>query len=118
MERVICSMPGSRDSFLNDSFSFETISIKILCPYKKPPVLSLLFYLHSKFIIMLVIEDFYIESTGYTEQELKIEIAIMLFEKEKLSLRKAATMAGLHWLNFMKELDKRKIALNYDESLL
>jgi predicted HTH domain antitoxin len=67
---------------------------------------------------MLVLEDSYIKATGYTEQELKLEIAIMLFEKEKLSLRKAASMTGLHWLEFMKELDKRQIALHYDESLL
>ena len=67
---------------------------------------------------MLVIDDAYIKASGYTEQELKLEIAIMLFEKEKLSLRKAAALAGLHWLAFMKELDKRHIALHYDESLL
>lgn len=67
---------------------------------------------------MLVIDDSYINATGYTEQQLKLEIAIMLFEKEKLSMRKAAALAGMHWLNFMKELDKRKIALHYDESLL
>jgi predicted HTH domain antitoxin len=42
----------------------------------------------------------------------------MLFEKEKLSLRKSASLAEMHWLDFMKELDKRHIALHYDESLL
>ena len=67
---------------------------------------------------MLVIEDTYLIASGYTEEELKLEIAVMLFEKEKLSLRKAAALAGMHWLNFIKELDKRKIALHYDESLL
>ncbi len=67
---------------------------------------------------MIVLEDSYIKATGYSEAELKLEIAVMLFEKEKLSLRKAAAMTGLHWLDFMKELDKRKIALHYDETLL
>ena len=67
---------------------------------------------------MIILEDSYIKETGYTEEELKLEIAVMLFEKEKLSLRKAAVVSGLHWLNFMKELDKRNIALHYDESLL
>lgn len=67
---------------------------------------------------MIVLEDSYVRATGYTEEELKIEIAVMLFEKEKLSLRKAASMAGLRWLDFMRELDKRKISLHYDESLL
>ena len=41
-----------------------------------------------------------------------------LFEKERLSLRKASSLAAMHWLDFMKELDRRKIALHYDESLL
>lgn len=67
---------------------------------------------------MIVLEDLYIKATGYSEAELKLEIAVMLFEKEKLSLRKAAAMLGMHWLDFMKELDKRKIALHYDETLL
>lgn len=67
---------------------------------------------------MIVIDDAYIKATGYTEAQLKMEIAVMLFAKEKLSLRKAASMAGVHWLNFMKELDRREIPLHYDESLL
>jgi predicted HTH domain antitoxin len=67
---------------------------------------------------MIILEDSYIEAAGYTEQELKLEIAIMLFEKEKLSLRKAASLSGMHWLNFMNGLNTRKIALHYDESLL
>ena len=67
---------------------------------------------------MFLIEDTYIKASGYTETQLKLEIAVMLFEKEKLSLRKSALLAGMHWLNFMKELDSRQIALHYDESLL
>lgn len=67
---------------------------------------------------MIILEDSYIKATGLTEVELKLEIAVMLFEKEKLSLRKAAAMMDLHWLDFMKELDKRRIALHYDETLL
>lgn len=67
---------------------------------------------------MLIIEDSFIKASGLSEDELKLEISVMLFENEKLSLRKAASLAGLHWLDFMKELDKRKIALHYDESLL
>jgi predicted HTH domain antitoxin len=67
---------------------------------------------------MIVIEDSYIKASGYNEQELKLEIAIMLFEKEKLPLRRAAALADLHWLDFMKKSDSRQIAIHYDESLL
>jgi len=47
-----------------------------------------------------------------------IEIAVMHFEKERLSLRKAALMADMHWLNFMTALDKRNIAIHYDKTML
>ncbi len=67
---------------------------------------------------MFIIEDSYLKAAGLTEEEMKLEIAVMLFEKEKLSLRKAAALAAMHWLDFMKELDNRQIALHYDESLL
>ena len=67
---------------------------------------------------MFTLEDTYLKAAGYSEEQLKLEIAIMLFEQEKLSLRKAAALAGMHWLDFMKELDKRGIALHYDETML
>ena len=43
------------------------------------------------------------------EEEIKLEFAIWLFEKEKVFMRKAATMAGLHWLDFSKILSARNI---------
>ena len=67
---------------------------------------------------MVTVEDKYVKASGYSEQELKLEIDIMLFIQERLSLRKAASFADVHWLEFMKELDKRDIALHYDETLL
>jgi predicted HTH domain antitoxin len=65
-----------------------------------------------------VIERLRSKARGFSEGELKLEIAVWLFEKERLSLRKAADLAGMHWLDFMKVLDSRGIALHYDESLL
>ena len=44
-----------------------------------------------------------------SDSELKLEIAILLYEKNKISLRKAAKMAGLSWLNFSKILCERDI---------
>ncbi len=66
----------------------------------------------------MVLDESLLNATGYTEAELRLEVAVMLFEKERLSLRKAACLAGLHWLVFMKELDQRQISLHYDETLL
>jgi predicted HTH domain antitoxin len=67
---------------------------------------------------MVIIEDTYLKAAGLNEDELRLEIAIMLFEKERLSLRKAASLAGLNWLIFMQELDKRSVNLHYDETML
>ncbi len=67
---------------------------------------------------MLIIEDSVLQAAGLSEKEFKVEIAIFLFQQERLSLRKAAALAGMHWMDFMKLLDSRNIALHYDESLL
>ena len=67
---------------------------------------------------MILLEDSYLKASGYSENELKLELAVLLFAQERLSLRKAASLAGMHWLDFMKELDRRQISLHYDESLL
>lgn len=44
-----------------------------------------------------------------SDSELKMEIAILLYEKDKVSLRKAAKMAGLPWLDFSEILYERNI---------
>ena len=58
---------------------------------------------------MLVIDDEFIKASGISEDGLKLEFAIWLFEKEKVSLRKASKMAGLSWLDFSKILSERNI---------
>jgi predicted HTH domain antitoxin len=67
---------------------------------------------------MVIIEEKHLKAADLKEGELKTEIAIMLFQQERLSLRKAAELAGVHWLEFMKLLNRREISLHYDESLL
>ena len=58
---------------------------------------------------MLVLDDEFVKASGISEEALKFEFAIWLFEKEKVSLRKASKMAGLHWLEFSKILSERNI---------
>ncbi len=58
---------------------------------------------------MLVLSDEFIKASGISEEELKIEFAIWLYEKEKVSMRKASKMAGLHWLDFSKILSEKNI---------
>ena len=58
---------------------------------------------------MLVLDDEFVKAAEMPEEEIKLEFAIWLFEKEKVSMRKASVMAGLNWLDFSKILAERNI---------
>jgi len=58
---------------------------------------------------MLVLDDEFVKAAEMPEEEIKLEFAIWLFEKEKVSMRKASIMAGLNWLDFSKILSARNI---------
>ena len=49
-----------------------------------------------------------------TEDELKLEIAIMLYKQEKISSGKARAWTGLQVIEFQHELAKRGLCINYD----
>ncbi|MEO5649938.1 MAG: UPF0175 family protein [Ginsengibacter sp.] len=59
---------------------------------------------------MLVLDDELIKGMNMSEQEIKLEFAIWLYERDKISLRKAANLASLHWLDFSKILVQRNIS--------
>lgn len=58
---------------------------------------------------MLLLENDLEKIEGISDSELKLEIAILLYEKDKISLRKAAKMAGLSWIEFGEILGKKNI---------
>ncbi len=62
----------------------------------------------------LVITDDIIYATGMSESDLMKEIAILLFQKEKLTLEKASRMAGMQRIQFQHLLASRQIAPHYD----
>ncbi len=54
-----------------------------------------------------------LQRTHMTNEELEVEMAVHLFEIEKLSFWQAAEMAGMsHW-NFQQLLGSREIPLHY-----
>jgi predicted HTH domain antitoxin len=63
----------------------------------------------------LIIEDRELQSAHITGDELRLEIAIMLYQQRRLSLGKASEFAGLNKIIFQKELGRREIPVNYDE---
>ena len=66
----------------------------------------------------LVIEDQDLNAANMSAEELRLEIAIMLYQQEKFSMGKASKFAGIESVNFQKELAKRRIPVNYDEEEL
>lgn len=54
-----------------------------------------------------------IQSSGLSEQEFLLEIAISMYERKILSPGKAAEFANLHRFAFQKELAKRKIPIHF-----
>lgn len=66
----------------------------------------------------LIIEDKELALVHMDEPELRLEIAIMLYEKGKISTGKASEFAGMNRILFQKELAKRQIPVNYDEEEL
>ena len=58
---------------------------------------------------MLILDDGLIKNMNMSEQEVKLEFAIWLYESDKISLRKAAKVASMNWLDFSKILVERNI---------
>jgi predicted HTH domain antitoxin len=62
----------------------------------------------------LVISDDLVKASGFSENELFLEIVIMLFRQDKISLGKASELVGLHRMQFQKLLADRGICVHYD----
>ncbi|NEP43417.1 MAG: UPF0175 family protein [Okeania sp. SIO2H7] len=62
----------------------------------------------------LTIPDDVILAAGVSEAELKLEIAIALYQQKKLSMGKARRLAGIDLIEFQKEIASRGICINYD----
>ncbi|MDY6782841.1 MAG: UPF0175 family protein [Cyanobacteriota bacterium] len=62
----------------------------------------------------VLIPDDILRATKMTEDELKLEIAIMLYQQDKISSGKVRAWTGLSVIEFQHELAKRGLCVNYD----
>jgi len=62
----------------------------------------------------LVISEEIVKASGLSEQELIIELVLLLFQQEKLSLGKAAELLNISQVKFQKILSERGINIHYD----
>jgi predicted HTH domain antitoxin len=61
----------------------------------------------------LVISDEFLQTAHISETDLKLEIAILLFQQEKITLGTASQFAGMNQLQFQRILGSRKISIHY-----
>jgi predicted HTH domain antitoxin len=62
----------------------------------------------------ITIPDDILRASNLTEEELKLEIAILLYQQGKISSGKVRAWTGITVLEFQHELAKRGLYLNYD----
>ena len=62
----------------------------------------------------LVIPDEILQATRMSASELRQEIAVLLFQKEKLTLGQASRLAEMNQLAFQHLLASRRIPVHYD----
>jgi predicted HTH domain antitoxin len=62
----------------------------------------------------LLIPDEILRASRLSERDFKVEIAVMLFEKEKLTLGQASRFAAMDRLEFQHLLASRQIPIHYD----
>ena len=67
---------------------------------------------------MIKIDEKELSLTPKQEKNLRLEIAIMLYEKADYSFYVAAKLAGMHWMDFVKELGEREISIFDEETVL
>lgn len=65
-------------------------------------------------IMTIEISDQIIERAGLSPEHILLELAVLLFQKESVTLGQASNIAGIHQIQFQKELAKRKIPIHYD----
>ncbi len=63
----------------------------------------------------LVIPDDLLRAAKISAAELQREIAVLLFQQEKLTLGQASVFAGISQLEFQRLLASRRIPIHYDE---
>lgn len=61
----------------------------------------------------LKIPDIALTRMGIQSDELLIEIAALLYDREALSMGQACTLSGVDRISFQKELAKRNIFIKY-----
>jgi len=63
--------------------------------------------------MIIDISDSILAKANLTAAEIRLRLAILLFQEESLTLGQASKLANLHQIQFQKELAKRDIPIHY-----
>ena len=61
----------------------------------------------------IVVPDEVLTASGLTEDEMRLELSLLLFEQERLTLGQASRLAGMRQPDFMHALAERGLSLHY-----
>src|SRR3990170_1495670 len=70
-------------------------------------------YPRRRWSMAVIIPDEILQAARMTPEEMKQEIAVLLFQKEKLTLEQASRLAAMGRLDFQHLLASRQIPLHY-----
>jgi predicted HTH domain antitoxin len=62
----------------------------------------------------LTISDDLLQAANLTETDLMIEIAVLLFQQERITLGRASQLCGINQIEFQQLLSSRDICIHYD----
>ncbi len=65
-------------------------------------------------VMSIVISEDIVKASGLSEQELIIELVLLLFQQEKISLGKAAELLNISQVKFQQILSEKGINIHYD----
>ncbi len=62
----------------------------------------------------IVIPDEIIQSAQMSADDIKLEIAIVLYHQHKISMGQACRLASIPLIEFQRQLSRRGLCINYD----
>lgn len=62
----------------------------------------------------MLIDDEVVQASGLSEEELLVELILLLFQQDKISLGRAAELLNMSQFRFQRLIASRSICIHYD----
>lgn len=64
----------------------------------------------------VILSNEILEASGLSEEALVLEVIILLFQQQRISIGKASRLAGMPLIEFQRQLAQRQIPIHYSEA--